>query len=302
MSAPPAISTLPSPDEGFQAKIAERLWSHPTDFLLAAQKVRESRKTVAPWRAAGVLVPLAFRPAPAGSGPEEAGYAFRMIKRSAFVPQPGDLSFPGGLVHPVLDRLLRMLLIRGPLPTVPPPLRPALSGQRGRGGIGGGGAGAAGRLTALFLATALRESWEEIRLPPGRVRFIGPLPTCSVLLFRRAIFPMAALVMEPVALRPNREVERIVEIPLSAFGRKDQLGCFQLLVSPGGGADPVPSPLYPCLIHREPDGTEEVLWGASFIIAVQFLRIAMDYRLPDWRSGRVVQRTLTAAYRTGRTS
>jgi len=272
----------------FPAKIAERLWDHPSDFLLAAQKVRDSRKTIAPWRAAGVLVPLplALRPPSAGSGAgvgdADAGYVFQLIKRSAFVPQPGDLSFPGGLVDPVLDRLLRLFLLHGPLPTVPPPLR---------------------QLISLFLATALRESWEEIHLPPGRVRFIGPLPTCGVTLFRRTIFPLAALVRDPVALRPNREVERIVEIPLAAFGQKDNFGSFQLLFSPGAGADPVPSPTHPCLIHREPDGTEEVLWGATFYIIVQFLRIVdRDYRLPDWRSGRVVQRTVTAAYRTGRPS
>lgn len=285
----------------FPARIAERLWDHPSDFLLAAQKVRDSRKTIAPWRAAGVLVPLALRPPSAGSGagpgPADAGYVFQLIKRSAFVPQPGDLSFPGGLVDPVLDRLLRLFLLHGPLPTVPPSLRQTLSGRERSG------AGAIGRLTGLFLATALRESWEEIHLPPGRVRFVGPLPTCGVTLFRRTIFPLAALVRDPVALRPNREVERIVEIPLAAFGQKDNFGSFQLLFSPGAGADPVPSPTHPCLIHREPDGTEEVLWGATFYIIVQFLRIAdRDYRLPDWRSGRVVQRTVTSAYRTGRPS
>ncbi len=48
------------------------------------------------------------------------------------------------------------------------------------------------RLICLFLANALRETWEELGLNPMRIRFLGPLPTYSLILFRRTIFPLMA--------------------------------------------------------------------------------------------------------------
>ena len=82
---------------------------------------------------------------------------FQLIKRSSRVSQPGDLSCPGGMIHPVLDRLLRPLLIHGPFSIVRGPARIYAS--------------AAGTSLpenhALFLANALRESWEEIGLSPA---------------------------------------------------------------------------------------------------------------------------------------
>jgi hypothetical protein len=59
---------------------------------------------------------------------------------------------------------------------------------------------------------------------------------------------------------------------------------------------------YPCLIHHDPNGGEEVLWGATFNIIVQFLGIVLNYRLPEWEKGPVILRSLKPDYLTGRRS
>ncbi len=100
--------------------------------------------------------------------------------------------------------------------------------------------------------------------------------------------------------RPNREVEKIVEIPLATFFKEAHIGCYTLSV-PDASEAGVSVPIrYPCLIHHNPDGGEEILWGATFHILTRFLAIVMDYQLPDWTEGPVVERTLRPDYRVDR--
>ena len=175
--------------------------------------LRRSGKTDHPRRAAGVLLPLLFRESiPGGKGQ----FVFQLIKRSSLVPQSGDLSLPGGMLHPVLDRILRPLLIHGPFPILRGKARAICASQQAP----------SFRLITLFLTNALRESWEEIGLSPARVRFLGPLPTYSLTLFRRTIFPLAGFVENPGSLHPNREVEKIVRNPPFVFLPR---GCLRLL-------------------------------------------------------------------------
>jgi len=276
--------------EEFLDRVIERLGRHPSDFTESMQKIAASGKRGAPRLAAGVLLPLGFRVPTAGQLPEEAGFHFRLIKRSASVPQPGDLSCPGGMLHPVLDRLLRPPLIHGPFPIV-----------RGRARLyAAEREPETFRTIGLFLTNALRESWEEIRLSPRFVRFLGPLPTYSLALFRRTIFPLAGFVESSARLHPNREVEKIVDIPLSSFYSAGAIGCFILSASPSSTTAGEELRRFPCLIHREEGGSEEILWGATFHIIVRFLEIVMDYRLPAWAEGRVIRRTLGSEYLTGR--
>jgi len=268
----------------FPASIIVKLGTRHCNFQETFRKLTPSGKTDHHRRAAGVLLPLLFREyTPGGKGQ----FVFQLIKRSSLVPQPGDLSLPGGMLHPVLDRLLRPLLIHGPFPIFRGKARAYALQQQAP----------SFRFIALFLTNALREAWEEIRLSPARVRFLGPLPTYSLTLFRRTIFPLAGFVENPGTLRPNREVEKIVEIPLSSFYRGDIFGCYQIDAPGPAGCR---SLQYPCLIHRDSDGAEEVLWGATFHIIVGFLGIVTDYRLPEWRKGPVIFRKLRLDYLTGR--
>jgi 8-oxo-dGTP pyrophosphatase MutT (NUDIX family) len=254
------------------------------------ERITLSGKTTTPRLAAGVLLPLIFRGSPRSGTAKQGEFVFQLIKRSALVPQPGDLSCPGGMIHPVVDRLLRPFLIHAPLPIIRGPAR-TYAVHRGTESF---------RITTLFLANALRETWEEIGVPPWRVRYLGPLPTYSLARFRRTIFPLVGFVEGTGEPRPNREVEKIVEIPLTAFFRNELIGCYALSGPPPGENGERRPMQHPCLIHRTSDGAEEILWGATFYIIVQFLAIVMDYRLPDWIKGPVIQRTLRPDYLTGR--
>lgn len=267
----------------FTSRIIEKLGIPPCDFQETFHRIQVGGKMNRRQRTAGVLLPLLFRETPPGT---KGQFVFHLIKRSSLVPQPGDLSLPGGMLHPVLDRLLRPILIYGPFSILRGEARAYALRQQ-----------ASFPFITLFLTNALRESWEEIRLSPARVHFLGPLPTYSLTLFQRTIFPLAGFVENPGLPRLNREVEKILDIPLSSFYREDFFGSYRIDASDSTGHRSLE---YPCLIHRDSDGVEEILWGATFHIIVGFLRIIMDYRLPEWRNGRIIRRSLHSDYLTGR--
>ena len=285
MSGPAEVPGLLGCREEFLARAIERLGTYPSDFQETFQRIAVGGgESAIARRAAGVLLPLAFRGSSSGGQ-----FYFQLIKRSPHVPQPGDLSCPGGVLNPFWDGVLRLLTVYGPFPILRGAARRHVF-NRDRQTF---------RIITLFLTNALRESWEEIRLSPRRIRFLGPLPTYSLALFRRTIFPLAGYVESPGVLRPNGEGEKIVEIPLSSFYREDLVGRLTIDSAKQTEPDEGRADQLPCLIHRDAAGGEEILWGATFNIAVRFLEIALDYRLPEWRKGPVVRRTLHSDYLTG---
>lgn len=277
--------------DAFLARTVERLGTYPSDFVSTIAQIKAPGKTIDRRQAAGVLLPLLFRQPSSGDHPETQ-FVFQLIKRSSRVSQPGDLSCPGGMTHPFIDRLLHPFLTRVPNPIIRGPARDYLSQREP----------ALRRIMTLFLVNALRESWEEIGLSPFRVRFLGPLPTYSLTRFRRTIFPLAGFVEKPSPLNPNREVEKIVEIPLVSFYDTRSIGCYILSAPDPSDHGSLQSLRHPCLIHHDPNGGEEILWGATFHICIQFLEIVMEYRLPDWEKGCSVHRTLDSVYLTGKSS
>ncbi len=285
MDSAPALYTC---RKTFIARATERLGLYPSDFPAAMEQRKSGEETAASSQAAGVLLPLCFRSVHPDSIHGE--YVFLLIKRSALVPQPGDLSCPGGMLHPLVDRLFRPFLHHGLFPTLRGSARTHVSHREP----------VTQKLITLFFTTALRETWEEIGLSPLCVRFLGPIPTYRLRLFNRTIFPLAGFVDLVKELRPNREVEKIVEIPLSSFYREDLIGCYVISSPESANSGESESMRFPCLIHWDRDGKKEILWGATFHIITQFLSIVMDYRLPDWTQGCIVRKTLHSDYLTGK--
>ena len=243
----------------------------------------------APVLPAGVLFLLSFRTDPLSRGPDSGEFFLHMIKRSATVAQGGDLSCPGGILDPRRDRAGRCLLPRL-FPIIPPAVNRELSRRDA----------ATRRAVLLFLANALRESWEEVRLRPWQVRFLGALPPYSLLLLKRRIFPVVGLLDGTWRPRINTEVERIVEIPLLAFFDPANYAWFDFSL-PDRISDRNGMPAeFPCLLCREADGRQEVLWGATFNITMTFLKIVADFERPAIAPDRVVRRTLTPGYLQGR--
>jgi 8-oxo-dGTP pyrophosphatase MutT (NUDIX family) len=207
-------------------------------------------------------------------------------QRSRRVRQPGDLCCPGGGVSRVDFAAARLLALPlGPLGRWP-------HWQRWRRERT-----LEARWLALYLATALREAFEEMRLNPLRARFLGPLPPNRLQLFRKAIYPLAAWTPQRTSFRPNWEVERIVEIPLRDLLDPNGYVCYHISGTPQGpGPDRVRR--LPAIRLPGPAGSN-ILWGATYRIAMDFLKIVFGFDPPPLESLPAVAGELAASYLTG---
>lgn len=265
--------------------VIERLGRSPVDFSERAAFVNaENARQAGAWGAAGVLVPLFFME---NGGAGE--FAFRLIKRSASVVQAGDLSCPGGMLHPVADEMLRPLLAGGLLPVLRGRPRQYLK-DRGPSNY---------RQATLFLANALRESWEEIRLSPFNVEFLGPLPCNPLLAFTRIIFPLVGFIKHDFPVRPNQEVEKIVDIPLREFCNRDNYCTYTIEAEMPLRNNVAAIREFPCFTVAGADGGEDILWGATFFIIANFLRTVLGFEMPESLNGRNFKKVLKAEYITG---
>jgi len=235
---------------------------------------------------AGVLIPLLFT---AGQQADDGEWSFLLSKRSAAVSQSGDLSGTGGKLEPFWDRLLRFFIIRGIPPLMKGDVR-MYAGKRGK---------AAFDTITLFLANAVRESWEEIRLSPFNLRFLGPLPPRNLFMFTKTIFPVVGLIEKKGGLRPNQEVDKLIEIPLDAFYHEENYALFSIQAPKGAPDGAGNDQRFPCLIHTDSDGEEEILWGATLGIITSFLGIVFDFELPQIQPERIITRPLHPDYLGG---
>jgi hypothetical protein len=267
----------------------ERLGTYPSDFKTNAAFNQQSQVTDLKYQTAGVMLLLNYRQVDSSRDDNNCEFFFSLIKRSSKVSQPGDLSCPGGILHPLIDLLLRPIISSPCLPIMRNEAYTYVKARDTKTFY----------LITLYLANALRESWEEISLNPLRVAFIGSLPTHPLILFRRIIFPLVGMIKAPWEIHTNEEVERIVEIPLKSFYDETCFGRYIIehtLTNTSGISEFME---FPCLIQRNNQGTEDVLWGATFNIIISFLKIVFDYQLPDWQSQRILRKTLPNNYVSG---
>ncbi len=226
-------------------------------------------KDGARWRDAGVLALLRRLP---GEDEGPSGYAFVLNKRSADVSQPGDLCFPGGHPRALADRFIARVLM---------PLTPSIGGSRAFR-LAGKRDPATFATLRLYLACALRETYEEMRLPPARVEFLGPLPASRMATRRRVIHPFAGLVAAGTPLRTGPEVERNVLLPLPELFLPENYGTYALaLTGQFAAAFGSAAVEVPCFRVREPEGPGEILWGATFRIIMGFLREVFGFTPPE---------------------
>ena len=266
--------------EQFLSLVVEKLGKAPIDFKEKLDFINKSKGAAEPHSAAGVLLLIHH------TGGE---FIFQLIKRSARVAQPGDLSCPGGLLHGILDPVLAPLISTGVIPVMGgEPLRHARSRDR-----------ETFRVIKLFLANAVRESWEETGLSPWNITFLGPLPTYSLFLFRRTIFPLVGFAKKGWEFCPNMEVESIVEIPVVAFLDEGNYAIYNVETSSEVKTARQRPNGFPCLVARDRSGKEEILWGATFYIIMNFMKIVFNLDTPYPDSQRVINRTLGPDYLTG---
>ena len=209
-------------------------------------------------------------------------------KRSRRVKQPGDICCPGGGVELGIDTVLSRLLR---LPASPlrrwrhdPCWRREHPRERQR--------------LRLLLTTALREGWEEMRLNPFRVRFLGGLPPEELVMFRRVILPFVVWVSRQRRYYPNWEVERVVMIPVRALLNPTRYVCYRLSMPGGGGPEGGGRLDFPAFRFDTSEG-EEILWGATYRIAMRFLKQVLGFSPPGLETRDVVASELSPQYMTG---
>ncbi|WP_419536580.1 CoA pyrophosphatase [Endozoicomonas sp.] len=116
--------------------------------------------------------------------------------------------------------------------------------------------------------TALRESFEEIALPPETVRIIGQ--TGSVISrFGLEVTPIVGVIEADTPLRANMaELDRIFKVPLSYFLDKENLTFNHWKMRNQDYM--MPSFYY----------GEYLIWGLTAVMLVEFLNITLDTEIP----------------------
>jgi 8-oxo-dGTP pyrophosphatase MutT (NUDIX family) len=114
---------------------------------------------------------------------------------------------------------------------------------------------------ASRVETALREAWEEIRLPASAVEVLGLLDDTATRATPFIITPVVGIVTEPVTFVPDgREIERVLEVPLRVL-RDPAIFHSELWERHGE----------PHAIHFYRVSVEDIIWGATARILNQFL-------------------------------
>ncbi|MFA5323527.1 MAG: CoA pyrophosphatase [Smithella sp.] len=264
----------------FSRFVMDKLATVPIDYIEKNIQIDKSRQEGSAHLKAAVVLLLNFKKI---NGQSE--YVFQLIKRSQRISQGGDISCPGGMLQPKQDNFLSSFLKTGMLP--------ALRGRMARR-IQRVDSGTA-TFIRLFLTNALREAWEEIGLNPLNTKFLGALPSYSLTLFARTIFPVVCITRKPFTYKLSSEVEKILEIPLSFFFHNENYATLDVKASLGEKSEPLQYQT-PCFVI--PDGREnnEILWGATFNIIHNFLRIISDDSVPTDYSSRTLSKVLTLKY------
>ena len=241
---------------------------------------------VDPLTAAGVLLLLSDKSCN-NNGPGQP--CLVLNKRSLKVRQPGDICCPGGRVAPLVDPYFARLLS---LPWVS--LARWKYWRRWKKNKS-----PVARLLALFWATALRESFEEMRLNPFGVRFLGPLPPQPLVMFQRTIYPSVAWINRQKRFFPNWEVEKVVDIPLIDLLNPANYAQYRLCRIPAGDAESKNAiGQYPCFRYQFRNDTE-LLWGATYRIVTLFLDYVFGFKPPGLAEIPIIEGSLDQNYLTG---
>ncbi len=262
--------------------IVNKLSSAVIDYKEKYRQIIDSSTSATRQLAAGVVLLLNYKQI----SPGNYEYVFQLIKRSSSVSQAGDISCPGGMLHPVTDKIISNVLTTGFSTSLHQQIA-ASTLYQDKDTI---------TLIRLFLSNALREAWEEIGLNPFKISFLGALPCYSLSLIARTIFPLVCITPEPFKFRLSSEVEKILEIPVSIFFDGSKYAHLEI-ETPFG--DPIYDNQFPCIILNDDRGEQEILWGATFNIIMNFFRIISNdsFTLPS--SSVTVKKVLSKSYISG---
>lgn len=255
--------------DDLENRIIHALAELPLDYREQMAFMREERKKGIKWESASVLALLGEYSILSNS---EDKYFFLLNKRSTNVRQPGDLCFPGGHPNYWKDFISSRLIVPFILP-----LKKSkgfrLNKKFNRESF---------QTIMYFLGNSIRESFEEIRLSPFKIDFLGALRCYRLEPFHKIIFPMVAIMKEGIKFKLNWEVDKIVKLPLTSLFNNSNYAIYKLKVG-GSFREALNSDLvdYDCFIHREDGQPDEILWGATYNIIMSFLNTVFEFTPPD---------------------
>jgi hypothetical protein len=203
---------------------------------------------------------------------KEASPCVVMNIRSSLVSQPGDVCCPGGGLYLPLDRTIAWVLT---LPIFSMAKWPFWRWWMEHFPV-------KAKHMALFYTAALREGFEEMRLNPFGLTFLGNLPPQELRMFKRVIYPQAAWINRQKRFIANWEVDRIVYLPLNELLNPSNYARYRLKMSfsqhlhPWGGK----TDEFLCYTHRH-GSVLDILWGATFRITMDFLQMIFGFLPPD---------------------
>jgi len=247
------VNDLFANEKALRNRIIERLKSLELDFPEQMDLIQERKEKGEKWSASGILLLLEFDKL-------ENEYVIILNKRSSYVQQPGDLCCPGGVTGHRTDRILGNLLSKNFIQAVLSGLFQNLRDTPDSGK----------EILGLIIAGVLRESWEEMRLPPWRVEYLGGLRTHRLHSFPKIIFPVVGRITGRWRARPNWEVEKVVRVPIRSFFDPANYALANLKTpSPLNKKNGMNQSELPCLVVQE-ENHKEILWGATFNIIINF--------------------------------
>lgn len=116
---------------------------------------------------------------------------------------------------------------------------------------------------ASRVETALREAWEEVRIPAEAVEVLGLLDDTATRATPFVITPVVGIIRGEVQFKADgREIERVIEVPLELL--RDPSILRTEIWERGGEPHPV---------HFYQVSVEDVVWGATARILKQFLEL-----------------------------
>lgn len=264
----------------FPRFVKDKLARVELDYKEKNLQIEKSRQDGSKHLKAGVVLLLHYKKIQ-----DKSEYVFQLIKRSDKVSQGGDISCPGGMLQPRHDNIFSYFLKAGILPLMRDKAQRRIQSKDKE----------TTSLIRLFLTTALREAWEEIGLNPLKIKYLGALPSYSLTLLARTIFPVVCLTSKPFAYRLSSEVEKVLEIPVSFFFDGNNYAMLDIKTSLGEDSEPMQYQT-PCIVIPDGRSGEDILWGATFNIIHNFLRIISDDSLPSSYSPRTFNKVLTLNY------
>lgn len=113
-----------------------------------------------------------------------------------------------------------------------------------------------------FEQAALRETWEELGVPPDKIKIIGSLTPLYVPPSHFCIYPVVGLAQEPLSFKPHpREVAEVIEVPLRHLQDSRQTRREVWTID----GRPVEVPFFAYGHHK--------IWGATAMVLAEFLHL-----------------------------